>query len=119
MYQRLESAKTPAKPEIEIISDIVSQFKTGMEASDVPKIKNLSEFEAGREQFVEQFFANYQSFKMNISGFQYIAKEHQGTAKVSLSRLVNKKGQAVQPGAWGEFTIVVRQNKANQWRVHW
>ena len=60
------SAKKPAKPEIEIISDIVSQFKNSMEASDVPKIKNLSEFEAGREQFVDQFFAAAQFPLMHI-----------------------------------------------------
>jgi hypothetical protein len=119
MYKRLEASKPPSKPEIEIISDIVSQFKTSMEASDVKKVKNLSEFEPGRDQFVEQFFANYQSLKMNVSGFQYIAKEHKATANVSLSRLVNKKGQAVQPGAWGEFSIVVQKNRAGQWRVYW
>jgi RNA-binding protein YhbY len=119
MYKRLEASKPPPKPEIEIISNIVSQFKTSMESSDVNKVKSLSQFEAGREQFVDQFFANYQSFKMNVSGFQFIANEHKATAKVSLSRLVNKKGHAVQPGAWGEFSIVVQKNSAGQWRVNW
>jgi serine/threonine protein kinase len=119
MYKRLQAAKPPPKPEIEIISGIVSQFKSSMESSDVKKIKSLSEFEAGREQFVEQFFANYRSFKMNVSGFQYIANEHKAKAKVSLNRLINNKGQAVQPGAWGEFAIVVRKNDDGQWRIYW
>jgi hypothetical protein len=56
---------------------------------------------------------------MNVSGFQYIANEHKATAQVSLSRLINKKGHAVQPGAWGEFAIVVRKNKEEQWRIYW
>jgi hypothetical protein len=90
-----------------------------MESSNVKKVKTLSEFEAGREQFVDQFFANYQSFKINVSGFQYIANDHRATAQVNLSRLINKKGHAVQPGAWGDFTIVVRKNKDDQWRVYW
>ncbi|MCG6971336.1 MAG: protein kinase [Gammaproteobacteria bacterium] len=119
MYKRLQAAKPPPKPEIEIISDIVSQFKSSMESSNVKKVKTLSEFEAGREQFVDQFFANYQSFKINVSGFQYIANDHRATAQVNLSRLINKKGHAVQPGAWGDFTIVVRKNKDDQWRVYW
>jgi hypothetical protein len=119
MYTRLQASKPPPKPEIEIISGLVSQFKTGMESYNMNKIKNLSEFQAGREQFVEQFFANYQSFKMNVSGFQYIANEHKGKATVTLNRLVNRKGHAVQPGAWGEFDIEVQKNKDGQWRVYW
>jgi len=119
MYKRLEASKPPPKPEIESISDIVSRFKKSMETYDLITVKNLSEFESGREQFVQQFFANYQSFNMNISGFQYIATEHKATAKVSLNRLVNRKGQAVQPGSWGEFAIVVQKNTNNQWRIFW
>lgn len=119
MYKKLEASKPPPKPEIEIISGLVSQFKKTVESHDVSSVKGISEFVPGRAQFVEQFFANYQSFKMNISGFQYIAKEHKATAHVSLSRLINKQGHAVQPGAWGEFDIVVQKNKSNQWRVFW
>ena len=119
MYKKLEASKPPPKPEIEIISDIVSRFKNSMEVSDVQTVKNLSEFAPGREQFVDQFFANYRSFKINISGFQYIANDHKANAHASLSRLTNKKGYSVQPGAWGEFDIVVKKNKNNQWRIHW
>ena len=119
MYKKLEASKPPPKPEIEIVSNVVMQFKTAMEAADVKSVKSLSEFAAGREQFVDQFFANYQSFKMNVSGFQFIANEHRANAHVSLNRLTNKKGYAVQPGAWGEFDIMVKKNNNNQWRVYW
>ena len=119
MYKRLEASKPPPKPEIEIISDLVNQFKKSMETYDLITVQNLSEFQPGRRQFLQQFFANYQSFQMNVSGFQYIANEHKATAKVKLNQLVNRKGQSVQPGVWGEFAIVVQQNSNDQWRIYW
>jgi hypothetical protein len=119
MYKRLEASKPPPKPEIEIISDLVNQFKKSMETYDLITIQNVSEFAPGRRQFLQQFFANYQSFQMNVSGFQYIATDHKATAEVKLNQLVNRKGQSVQPGAWGKFPIVVQKNSAGQWRIYW
>jgi hypothetical protein len=119
MYKKLEASQPPPKPEIEAISDIVSRFNISMEASDIKAIRNMSVFEAGRGQFVDQFFANYKSLKLNISNFQYIANKHKANVHASLNRLTNKKGNLVQPGAWGEFDIVIKQNKNKQWRVYW
>ncbi len=119
MYKRLDDSKNPPKPEIETISDMVSRFKNSMEASDLQNIKNLSQFKPEREQFVDHFFMDYRAIKINISGFQYIANEHTAIVHASLTRLINLKGDIVQPGLWGEFDLVVKRNKYNQWRIFW
>ena len=118
-FQDLQNKKVPPRPEVEIISEMVGDFKKMIEARNVKKIKSISEFSPGREQFVNQFYDNYQSVNVSVSGFQFISKEHKGKASIQLDKLINKKGQSVRAGAWGKFDIVVKRNQNNQWRVFW
>lgn len=117
--KKLQSIKPPDRPGIEVTGELMGDFKKAIESYNLRKLKGMSEFQPGREQFVEQFFDNYQSVKVNISGYKYIARENKALANITLSRLINNKGHAVSPGAWGEFEITVKRNSKNQWRVYW
>jgi serine/threonine protein kinase len=117
--QRYLSLGPKAIPEVEIVSNLMDQFKNSLESQDLKKMRNLSEYQEGRHQFVQQFFGNYRSYQVKISGFQYIAEDHKAIANVSLSHLINKKGEVVQPGPWSDFEIEISKNEKAQWKVHW
>jgi hypothetical protein len=117
--QRYLNARSLAKSEEEIIGDLVSQFKVTLESQDLKNIDNLSEFQEGRQQFVQQFFDQYNSFRVNVSDVLYSEEDHKAIAKISLSHLINKKGHVVKPGPWGDFEIEISKNEQKQWKVHW
>ena len=119
VFRELQDKKKPQRPDIEVINELLSEFKTTIEAHDVKKLKAISEFSPGRAQFVDQFYANYKSVSVNVSGFEFISREHKGKASVQLVRLINNNGQPVQAGAWGKFQIVVQKNNQDQWRIFW
>ena len=109
----------PKKSEIDVISELVGDFKTGLEKRDKVKIKKISSFAPGRQQFVDQLMAQYRTMSVTISDFQYIAKNHLATANVELSDLVDKNGHNVTPGAWNKFSIKVVKDARQQFKVYW
>lgn len=109
----------PKKTEIEQISDLMGEFKTQLEKRSTTKIKKMSQFIPGRQQFVEQLTRQYRSFDVQISNFKFIAKEHHATAQVELTNLVDKNDNQVTPGAWSRFTIKIEKNNQRQFKVYW
>ena len=63
--------------------------------------------------------AQYKYMKVTISDFKYIAKNHQATADVELSGLVDKNDKHVTPGAWSKFPIKIAKNSSQQFKVYW
>jgi len=105
--RELQAAK---KTETEQISDLMGEFKASMEQRDASKLKKISQFEPGRQKFVEQLMAQYKYMTVTISGFKYIAKNHQATANVALTNLIDINDHHVTPGAWSKFPIKIAKN---------
>ena len=119
LAEKKRELQKPKKTEIELISDLVGDFKTNLEKRNTTAIKKISKFEPGRQRFVEQLMAQYKYMKVTISDFKYIAKNHQATANVELSDLVDKNGKHVTPGAWSKFAIKIAKNSSQQFKVYW
>ena len=79
----------------------------------------MSNFQSNRQEFLTQFYNNYTSFKLKVSGIQYIDHENKGTANIALIDLVNIQGAEVEPGTWSRFEIELRRNTKGQWMVNW
>lgn len=109
----------PKKTEIELISELVGDFKTSLEKRNATAIKKISKFKTGRQQFVEQLLAQYQHMKVTVSNFKYIATSHQATADVELSDLVDKNGKHVTPGSWSKFPIRIAKDTRQQFKIYW
>lgn len=111
-------AKT-SKPDIEVISGLIKEYKSHFEAGNVDELKRISHFRPGRKNFVDQFFSQYQSYEIAVNNFKYIGKEHKGLANISITKLVNNRGNNIQPGAWSQFDIVVSRADNGQWKIMW
>jgi serine/threonine protein kinase len=115
----LASLRQPSKPELEVINELIHDFRNSFETNNMAKLQHLSEFAPGRQQFLEQFFAQYRFFKLQIKDFEYITVQHQASAIVSLDDLVSKEGEHVKPGPWNQFLIQIAKNQQGKWKVHW
>lgn len=119
LAKKKQDMRQPQKSEIEQISDLMGEFKTQLEKRNTRKIKNISEFVPGRQQFVEQLLDQYRSLEVRISDFKYIAKGHSATADIELTKLVDKNGNEVTPGDWSKFSIKIEKNERQQLKVYW
>jgi serine/threonine protein kinase len=119
LAEKKRESQTPNKSETELISDLMGEFKTNLEKRDASKLKKISQFEPGRQRFVEQLMAQYKYMTVTISDFKYIAKNHQATANVRLSNLIDKNDHHVTPGAWSKFPIKIAKDSRQQYKVYW
>ena len=111
--------KILADAEHERINDLIAEFKTNLESRNQTRIKKISQFVPGREQFVEQLLGQYRTLKVTISDYRYIAQNHEATANVELSDLIDKNGNPVIPGSWSKFSIRIAINSGEQFKVYW
>lgn len=116
---KLQKKKLASRPDIEIISELLGQFKKAFESRNIKALRRMSEFQPNRLGFIKQFYKNYTSFKFQISGFKHISRKQKGSAKITLKNLVNIRGESVEPGTWSRFEIVIRKNVKGQWKVFW
>ncbi|HEY9049961.1 MAG TPA: serine/threonine-protein kinase, partial [Gammaproteobacteria bacterium] len=82
-YQKMVTKK----PEIELVSELIGMYKIALETKDLSKLRKISKFKPGREQFVKGVFQQYKDFTVVISGFEFIAKEQRGRATVELTKM--------------------------------
>ncbi len=111
--------KSTTRPDIEVISELIGKFKKSFESRDLIALHNMSNFQSNRQEFLTQFYNNYTSFKLKVSGIEYIGHEKKGTANIALIDLVNIQGAEVEPGTWSRFEIELRRNTKGQWMVNW
>jgi tetratricopeptide (TPR) repeat protein len=114
-----EQKKQASRPDIEVISELIGKFKQGFESRNIKALRSISDFQANRQAFLQQFYNNYTSFRLDISGVKFIGRERKGTANIAILDLINKNGVPVEPGTWSRFEIVIRRNAAGQWKVIW
>ena len=112
--------KTTAKKlDIGKASVIIGQFKSAIQARDKRKLKKISQYVPGREQFINQLLSQYRSINVDISNLKFIQKDNKAQAHVELSKLIDVKGAKVTPGNWSKFEITVRYNNSNHLKVYW
>ena len=114
-----EKNKPPEKSDILVIEEMIGSFKQALESRDQGALEKMSKFQSNRREFVGLLFSNYQSLKLQITNVRVIGKKKTGMADIKITKLVNFQGQSVQPGAWSQFKIEIKQNKARQWKIYW
>jgi len=115
----LQARKVPARPDMEVINELIGQFKTALEHRDKSTLNRICEFTAGRVQYLEDFYSNYKSMEVAVTDFVYIPKAHKATANIQFDQLINSLGKREPSGAWAKFKIVLKRNKSSQWKVFW
>lgn len=114
-----ERRKPASRSDMDIFSDLLGKFKQAFESRNINALRRMSEFRPERQQFLKQFFNNYNSFRLEISGVRFIARERKGIANIAIRKLINKYGSPVKPGTWSQFEIVIRRNSVGQWKIFW
>ncbi len=114
-----DERQPPARPDIDVINEMVDKYRAAFEARDVIALHNMSEFQPDDEGFPQQFFSQYSEFRLEISGVEYIRGEHKGIARVTLFDLVEVGGDPVDWAAWRQFEIVIEKKPSGQWKVFW
>ncbi|VAW55147.1 Serine/threonine protein kinase [hydrothermal vent metagenome] len=97
----------------------VALFKAALQERNKRKIKDLSVFVSGREQFVDQLIQQYRRYAIQVTGLRLIPTDNEVLANIQLADLVDINGNKVIPGNWSRFKIVVRYNKKNDLSVYW
>ena len=119
MQETLAKKTASEKFDIHQVSKKVGEFKTAIQARNKNKLKSLSQYSPGREQFVNQLLSQYQNINVKISNLQLISKENKAKAQVELTDLVDINNKKITPGSWSKFEIVVRHNSRKQLKIYW
>ncbi|MBI3610164.1 MAG: protein kinase [Nitrospirae bacterium] len=120
------SAKTGAdtgktqttRPDIDVVGEILSNFKRAYENHDMRALGQISEMSEGRLRFLQQIFRDYSSITISITDFSLTGES--ASAVVSISHLADKSGNRVVPGdEWKRAKVVIKKQR-NQWgKVIW
>ncbi|VAW56043.1 hypothetical protein MNBD_GAMMA07-947 [hydrothermal vent metagenome] len=119
MHADLKKSTKKSKSGFKMVNDMIGKFKKKFESRNIDALQKISQFQPNRKSFLKQFFGNYKSFTLGISGIKYIGSENKGTADIALFNLVNSRGGKVKAGAWSKFKITIRKNTKGQWKVIW
>ncbi len=116
--------RKPKKLEVKKVSIVdasekISLFRKALQERNKSKIKNISIFVSGREQFVDQLIQQYREFEIQVSGVRLIPTENKVLANVELDALTDINGNKVIPGSWSKFQIAVRYDEKNNLVVYW
>lgn len=117
--KKVVKKRTVKRLDIGQASEMIGQFKSAIQTRNKNKVKTISQFIPGREQFINQLIDQYKSISVNISNLKFIPKENKAEANVELTKLIDVKGSKVTPGKWSKFKITVRYNKKNYLKVYW
>jgi serine/threonine protein kinase len=116
----LQSQKNlTSKSDIELVGDLIGEYKLALETKDLTRLRKISQFRPGREQFIRSVFQQYKDFNVNISGFEFISKERRGKATVELSKMTDKNNQVVMPGGWSKFEIGTIRDNNGRFYIDW
>ncbi|MDH5612647.1 MAG: protein kinase [Gammaproteobacteria bacterium] len=114
-----KKAASAKKLDIGKASEVIGQFKSAIQTRDKNKLKKMSQYIPGREQFINQLLEQYSSINVNISNLQFIPKENEAQAHIELTNLIDINGSQVTPGNWSKFEITVRYDDNNRPKVYW
>jgi len=118
-WNNKKPALKPNKPAVQIIEVMIGDFKQTFESRNQRALEKMSEYQSNRKDFIGQLFSNYRSFVVEITSIKIIAQKNAGQADIKITKLINMQGLSVQPGAWSQFEIDIKKNKAGQWKIYW
>jgi hypothetical protein len=108
----------PPRPDIEVVGGVLSELKAAYEKRDLRTLQRISDLSEGRVRFLEQIFQEYPTIGVTVSGFSITADA--ASAVVSITKLVNRKGEAVTPGAdWKHAKVVFRKRDGAWGKAVW
>lgn len=116
------AAKKPAvpaaRPDIELVGEILSNFKRAYESRNIQALRQISLMSEDRDRFLQQIFRDYSSVNLTITDLSLTSET--ASAVVVIIRLTDQKGNQVIPGnEWKKAKVVIKK-QANQWgRVIW
>lgn len=119
MRTKWDKNKLSLKSDVQIIEEVIGNFKQALESQDQSALEKMSELQPSRKSFINQLIGNYQSFKVKISNVRIIGKKKTGQAEIEIIQLINLQGLSVQPGAWSQFGVDIKKNKTGQWKIYW
>lgn len=108
----------PKRPDIEVVGAILSDLKSAYERRDLRALQQVSLMSDGRARFLQQIFQEYSAVGVSISGLSMTSET--ASAVVSITKLVNRQGDPVIPGAEWKNTKVVIKKQSGEWgKVLW
>ena len=115
---RLPVKEQRNQPDIEMVGEILAQFKTAYETRDLQGLRLTTQMSERRDRFLTQIFLDYTQIKVSILGLSLTPGS--ASAIVSIEHLVNQKGDRVTPGkAWRQAKIIIRK-KGDRWgKITW
>lgn len=113
--------KTIAIEQVDIhhASKIIGQFKKSLESKNKKQLNNLSHYQAGRKQFVDQLFSRYNNISVEVAYLHLIPKENKAKAEIELTNLKDINDKKAIPGNWKKFVIILRYDNKKQLKVYW
>lgn len=114
-----ERKKPESRSDIDIISEMIAKFKKSFDSRNVKALRSMSEYQPNRQGFLQQFFNNYKSFRLDISDIKFIGRDRKGVANIAIVDLINIQGVPVEPGAWSRFEIIISRNAKGRWKIIW
>ena len=107
------------KSDIDKIAEVINRYKISIEAKDKFGIEQVSDNTGSRDVFIKNLFDKYQSYRVKIAGFQHIKGQKRALVKIHILNLVDSRGKSVAPMEWTKYTVIVKQNRKNQWKIFW
>jgi len=108
----------PPRPDIEVVGGVLSELKAAYEKRDLRTLQRISDLSEGRVRFLEQIFQEYPTIGVAVSGFTITADS--ASAVLSITKLINRNGEAVKPGNdWKHAKVVLRKRDGAWGKAVW
>ncbi|MGB3941489.1 MAG: serine/threonine-protein kinase, partial [Candidatus Manganitrophaceae bacterium] len=88
-------APPPPRPDMEVVGEILSKFKSAYEGRDLAALQQISEMSESRARSLEALFRDHATLKVSIADFSLTGNSAKAT--VILTKLIDKNGNALPP----------------------
>ncbi len=109
----LEKSVSNYKPKPPPAVETLAAFAQALRNRDLATLNKISDYKPQRQNFLNTFMRQYVSYKVSIS------KINDTSASVELYELVNNQGDSVEAGPWSQFSITMKLDDTNTWKVIW
>jgi len=112
--------KMPATKKLTVAqaSKKIAKFKQSIELGYKSRLKQISQFSQGREQFVNRLLSQYKNIDVKISNLKLISATNSARAMIELKNLMDKNNEVVVTD-WSRFEIVLSYNDRNELKIIW
>ncbi|MCG3117205.1 MAG: protein kinase [Candidatus Manganitrophus sp. SA1] len=108
----------PARPDIEVVGEILSKLKKAYEGRDMAALMQISNLSDGRTRILQEIFRDHPVVKVSIANFSLAGEL--ASANVVITRLVDQNGKVVSPpDEWKQSKVLIRKEGAGWGKVLW